>query len=172
MPTGLERGSPFEAQVISVLREKGWTVHPQVGVFWYQIDIGVVALRAPGRYLLGVEFDGRTYHSGATARDRDRLRQHILEGLGWELYRIWSTNWWMNPQEPMRKLFARLEELVTQGIDEVIAFQMTSLRSLSRWPIILRLQEQRLHHRPIRRFFIRINFPRPCSTERRCVFAR
>lgn len=120
MPTGLEPDSPFEVQVISALREKGWTVHPQVGASGYRIDIGVVDPRAPGRYLLGVECDGRTYHSGATARDRDRLRQYILEGLGWELYRIWSTDWWINPQKPMRKLLARLEELVIQDIAEVV----------------------------------------------------
>lgn len=112
MPTGREPDSPFERQVISALREKGWTVHPQVGVSGYRIDIGVVDPRATGRYLLGVECDGAMYHSGATARDRDRLRQHVLEGLGWELYRIWSTDWWLNPEEPMRKLVARLEELV------------------------------------------------------------
>ncbi|AHN74553.2 DNA helicase [Pandoraea pnomenusa] len=112
LPTGREPDSPFERQVISALREKGWTVHPQVGVSGYRIDIGVVDPRAPGRYLLGVECDGAMYHSGATARDRDRLRQHVLEGLGWELYRIWSTDWWLNPEEPMRKLVARLDELV------------------------------------------------------------
>ncbi|WP_144111325.1 DUF3320 domain-containing protein [Paraburkholderia sp. BCC1886] len=112
MPTGREPDSPFERQVISVLREKGWTVHPQVGVSGYRIDIGVVDPRAPGRYLLGVECDGAMYHSGATARDRDRLRQHVLEGLGWKLHRIWSTDWWLNPEEPMRKLLARLEDLM------------------------------------------------------------
>jgi very-short-patch-repair endonuclease len=112
MPSGREPDSPFERQVISALREKGWMVHPQVGVSGYRIDIGVVDPRAPGRYLLGVECDGAMYHSGATARDRDRLRQHVLEGLGWERYRIWSTDWWLNPEEPIRKLVARLEELV------------------------------------------------------------
>ncbi|GIZ53702.1 DUF3320 domain-containing protein [Noviherbaspirillum aridicola] len=111
-PTGMEPDSPFEREVISALREKGWEVHPQVGVSGYRIDIGVVDPRAAGRYLLGVECDGRTYHSGATARDRDRLRQHVLEGLGWHLHRIWSTDWWLNPEEPMRKLLARLEQLV------------------------------------------------------------
>ncbi|WP_413913018.1 DUF3320 domain-containing protein, partial [Candidatus Skiveiella danica] len=69
--------------------------------------------RAPGRYLLGIECDGRTYHSAATARDRDRLRHLILEGLGWQLHRIWSTDWWRSPAEPMRKILARLEDLLT-----------------------------------------------------------
>ncbi|MBI3221791.1 MAG: DUF3320 domain-containing protein, partial [Nitrosomonadales bacterium] len=112
-PTGLEPDSPFEKQVINQLREKGWTVHSQVGVSGYRIDIGVVDPRAPGRYLLGIECDGATYHSAATARDRDRLRHLILEGLGWELHRIWSTDWWRNPSEPMLKILARLEYLVT-----------------------------------------------------------
>ncbi|MGI4848206.1 MAG: DUF3320 domain-containing protein [Janthinobacterium lividum] len=113
-PTGMEPESPFEEQVIKALREHGWVAHPQVGVSGYRIDIGVVDPRAPGRYLLGVECDGATYHSGATARDRDRLRQHVLEGLGWNLFRIWSTDWWLNPQEPMKKLIARLDALLAQ----------------------------------------------------------
>ena len=121
IPTELAPDSPFEVEVISALREQGWTVHPQIGVSGYRIDLGVVDPRAPGRYLLGVECDGKTYHSGATARDRDRLRQHVLEGLGWELHRIWSTDWWMNPQESMRKLICRLETLVEQVPEEVNA---------------------------------------------------
>ena len=112
LPTGLEPDSPFEREVIAALRARGWVVHPQVGVSGYRIDIGIVDPRAPGRYLLGVECDGRTYHSGATARDRDRLRQYVLEGLGWKLFRIWSTDWWLNPEEPIRKLQARLEQLL------------------------------------------------------------
>ena len=118
VPTGREPDSPFERQVINMLREKGWTVHPQVGVSGYRIDIGVVDPRAPGRYLLGIECDGRTYHSGATARDRDRLRQIVLEGLGWELCRIWSTDWWHNPQGPMHKIIARLEALMAKRSEE------------------------------------------------------
>lgn len=118
VPTGREPDSPFEAQVIDQLRANGWTVHPQVGVSGYRIDIGVVDPRAPGRYLLGVECDGASYHSGATARDRDRLRQHVLEGLGWELHRIWSTDWWLDPEQPMKRLLARLERLASAPIEQ------------------------------------------------------
>ncbi len=118
VPTGREPDSPFERQVIIMLREKGWTVHPQVGVSGYRIDIGVVDPRAPGRYLLGIECDGRTYHSAATARDRDRLRQIVLEDLGWELCRIWSTDWWRNPQGPMHKIIERLEALMSKNPGE------------------------------------------------------
>ncbi len=103
IPTGREPDSPFETQVIRVLRDHGWVVHPQVGCSGYRIDIGVVDPRAPGRYLIGIECDGRTYHSGATARDRDRLRQVVLEGLGWTLHRIWSTDWWLNSAAEVKR---------------------------------------------------------------------
>lgn len=119
VPTGQAPDSPFETAVIGLLRDKGWVVHPQVGCSGYRVDIGVVDPRAPGRYLLGVECDGATYHSAATARDRDRLRQHVLEGLGWRIHRIWSTDWWLDPQRELEKLVAKLEELISQDPDEV-----------------------------------------------------
>ena len=112
--TGRTEESPFERSVANALRDRGWTVHPQVGVSAYRIDLGVVDPRAPGRYLLGVEADGRTYHSAASARDRDRLRQLILEGLGWRIHRIWSTDWFYNHDRQLEKLLALLDELVAQ----------------------------------------------------------
>ncbi|CAB3626284.1 DUF3320 domain-containing protein [Achromobacter dolens] len=118
LPTGSEPDSPFETQVIKVLRERGWVVHPQVGCSSYRIDMGVVDPRAPGRYLLGIECDGRAYHAGATARDRDRLRQVVLEGLGWRLHRIWSTDWWINPEREVEKLLARLEAELAREEEE------------------------------------------------------
>jgi very-short-patch-repair endonuclease len=71
----------------------------------------VVNPYARGCYLLGVGCDGATYHSAASARDRDRLRQMILEGLGWKIHHIWSTDWWVNPDIPMRKLLEYLSIL-------------------------------------------------------------
>lgn len=118
VPTGMEPDSPFETAVIQVLRNRNWVVHPQVGCSGYRIDLGVVDPRAPGRYLVGIECDGRSYHSGATARDRDRLRQHVLEGLGWRIHRIWSTDWWLNPEAEVDKVLARLQEILES--DETI----------------------------------------------------
>jgi very-short-patch-repair endonuclease len=114
MPTGLAPDSPFETAVIKMLRNHNWEVHPQVGCSGYRIDIGVVDPRARGRYLVGIECDGRTYHSGATARDRDRLRQHVLEGLGWHIHRIWSTDWWLNPEGEVKKILERLQALMVE----------------------------------------------------------
>ncbi|MEP6588687.1 MAG: DUF3320 domain-containing protein, partial [Polaromonas sp.] len=112
LPTGREPDSPFEVAVIRLLRNQGWDVHPQVGCSGYRIDLGVVDPRAPGRYLAGIECDGATYHSAATSRDRDRLRQHVLEGLGWKILRIWSTDWWLNPEGEIDKISQRLKAIL------------------------------------------------------------
>jgi very-short-patch-repair endonuclease len=117
-PSGVEPESPFELAVIKVLRDMGWTVHPQVGCSGYRIDLAVVDPRAPGRYLVGIECDGRAYHSGATARDRDRLRQLVLEGLGWRIHRIWSTDWWVNPEGEVQKMAALLQSLVEKEAED------------------------------------------------------
>lgn len=86
--------SPFEVSVARALRSRGWQVHTQVGVSAYRIDLGIVHPDFPGRYLAGIECDGAMYHSSAFARERDKIRQSVLEGLGWTLFRIWSTDWW------------------------------------------------------------------------------
>lgn len=58
-------------------------------------------------YVLAIECDGATYHSSKNARDRDRLRQEILERMGWKFYRIWSTDWFRNKSlEQLRLLEA------------------------------------------------------------------
>ncbi len=109
--TGRDPDSPFEIEVIDTIREAGWEAHPQVGCSGYRIDIGVVDKGAPGAYLAGVECDGATYHSMASARDRDRLRQSVLEGLGWTIRRVWSTDWWMDRGRCKKELIAALEQL-------------------------------------------------------------
>lgn len=99
-----EADSEFEKMVADRIRKAGYDVHHQVGCSGYRIDLAVVDPATPGRYLLGIECDGATYHRAATARDRDKLRQLILEGLGWKLHRIWSTDWWHDSEAEMVKL--------------------------------------------------------------------
>lgn len=81
--TGRDTDSPFEDAVMKALQDRGWEVHPQVGVSFFRVDLGVVHPDLPGRYLAGVECDGATYHRSATARDRERLREMALTDLGW-----------------------------------------------------------------------------------------
>ena len=88
-----EADSPFERDVYLELTRQGITANLQVGVAGYRIDIGVLDETLPGRYICGIECDGVTYHASETARDRDRLRQQVLEDRGWHIHRIWSTDW-------------------------------------------------------------------------------
>lgn len=115
-PTGLEPESPLEIEIVRALKDRGWEVHPQVGCSGYRLDIGVVHPQQPGTYLLGIECDGATYHSLSTARDRDRLRQLVLEGLGWTIHRVWSTDWWTNPEREMEKILTVLERQLAKHV--------------------------------------------------------
>jgi len=107
--------SPFEEHVIEVIESLGYEAIPQIGVSSYFIDIGVKHASYPFGYITGVECDGATYHSSRSARDRDRLREEVLKRLGWDLYRIWSTDWFRDPlhcREKIKKyLDSRLEDL-------------------------------------------------------------
>ena len=95
--TGREADSPFEEAVAARLRTMDFDVDHQVGSAGFFIDLAVRDPDRPGRYVLGIECDGAAYHSARSARDRDRLRQQVLEGLGWRIHRIWSTDWFRNP---------------------------------------------------------------------------
>tara|TARA_R110001599_G_scaffold82854_2_gene222826 strand:+ start:9959 stop:15592 length:5634 start_codon:yes stop_codon:yes gene_type:complete len=111
--TGKQPDSDFEISVMRALKLEGFNCVPQVGVAGYFIDIAVQDPGQPGRYLMGVECDGATYHSAKSARDRDRLRQSVLEGLGWEIKRIWSTDWFKNPQAQLKPIIEVLHQLKT-----------------------------------------------------------
>jgi very-short-patch-repair endonuclease len=96
--------SPLEAQVVSELTRRGVKVVPQVGVSGYRIDIGVLDDEVAGRYVCGIECDGVAYHSAETARDRDRLRQQVLEARGWTIIRLWSTDWFKDRDGQIERL--------------------------------------------------------------------
>ncbi|MCW5673409.1 MAG: DUF4011 domain-containing protein [Xanthobacteraceae bacterium] len=102
--------SDFELFVIQQIRAMGCTPVPQVGVAGYFVDIGIRHPDWPHGFILGVECDGATYHSAKSARDRDRLRQEILEGLGWKLHRIWSTDWFNHPRQEAERLRVAIAE--------------------------------------------------------------
>lgn len=70
---------------------------PQVGVWGYRLDIAVKHPGNSSTFLCGIECDGATYHNARSVRERDRLRQEVLEKYGWKLYRILSTDWFRNP---------------------------------------------------------------------------
>jgi very-short-patch-repair endonuclease len=127
--TGRAPDSDFEVAVIAALERHGYQCEPQVGVAGYFIDLAVRDPGQPGRYLMGIECDGAAYHSAKSARDRDRLRQSVLEQLGWRIRRIWSVDWFRNAKlqlEPILQELAALrtvpatEELSEQGEEQII----------------------------------------------------
>lgn len=98
----------FENQVYDALVKMGFEVDTQVGIGGYRIDM---AVKKRGNYVLGIECDGKLYHSSKTARERDYHRQKYLESRGWKIYRIWSTNWWKNPTQEIEKISAIVDIL-------------------------------------------------------------
>jgi transcription elongation GreA/GreB family factor len=110
LETEAEPDSDFEVAVIDVLKGEGYEVTPQLGVAGFRLDIAVRHPDYPSTYLAAIECDGATYHSGVSVRDRDRIRQEILESIGWRhrIWRIWSTDWFRNPRAESEKLFAFL----------------------------------------------------------------
>jgi very-short-patch-repair endonuclease len=108
--------SDFERDVYDFLRTNGYRVDTQVGAGGYRIDMAVAHPEAEGVYALGIECDGAAYHSGATARDRDRLRQQVLEGLGWHLHRIWSTDWSFQRAAEGDRLIQAVEQACRKAI--------------------------------------------------------
>ena len=106
--------SYFEQEVRDFLLDNGFTVDTQVGCSGYRIDLG---LRKPNssNYLMAIECDGATYHNSKNARDRDSLRQRVLEKMGWQFYRIWSTDWYRNEAVEKERLLQMANEAVARA---------------------------------------------------------
>jgi very-short-patch-repair endonuclease len=108
---GTETDSDFESEVADRLRREGFEVDYQVGVSGFRIDLGIKHPDYPSVYLAGIECDGARFHSSKSARDRDRLREEVLTGLGWKIVRVWSTDWYANADEETKKLVSRLRAI-------------------------------------------------------------
>ena len=98
--------NPFELDVLHRLEDNGITVVPQYGVAGYRIDFACAHPEQPGRMVLAIEADGASYHSAHTARERDRLRQQVLEDKVWRFHRIWSTDWFRNREAEVTRAVA------------------------------------------------------------------
>lgn len=105
-----EADSDFEISVQTALEGLGYTIHRQIGASGFSIDLAVVSPDNHNEYILGIECDGAAYHSSKSARIRDRLRQQILEKLGWNFYRVWSQHWITHKQEVLDDLVKVINE--------------------------------------------------------------
>jgi very-short-patch-repair endonuclease len=110
--SGREPGSDFEIAVSRILLSNGYKIEPQVGVAGFFIDIGVKNPEREDEFICGIECDGASYHSAKSVRDRDRLRQEILVRKGWNIHRIWSTDWFKNREREVQRLLNHLGEIL------------------------------------------------------------
>jgi len=120
----IEHDSAFEEAVFNYLDRKGYQVGTQIGCSGYRIDLAIKHPTHSGKYVLGIECDGAAYHSARTARERDRLRQSVLEDMGWKIYRIWSTDWIKDPVTEGEKLIEAIEYALLDyeiGEDELVS---------------------------------------------------
>jgi very-short-patch-repair endonuclease len=120
-PISFPKSTPFEDFVEAQLTKSGYTLRRHVGSEGYNIDLAVVDNENPGRYLLGIECDGETYKNAKSARDRDRLRKEVLEAMGWKMSRVWSTDWFRNPERELQRLIDIIEKAKEQVVlDDVV----------------------------------------------------
>ena len=99
--------SPFQQEVARRLENLGYQVHQEVASGGKFVDIAIVDPERPGRYIIGIECDGASYHSSRS--DRDRLREQVLEGLRWMLHRVWSTDWFNHPERELKRTVEAIE---------------------------------------------------------------
>jgi very-short-patch-repair endonuclease len=131
--TGREPESDFEVSVAQIVNGLGYKVVPQVGVAGFFIDLGVRYPDRPAEYMLGIECDGAAYHSAASVRDRDRLRQEILEKKGWRIHRIWSVDWYKNRDSEVGRLRRVLGKIMEQ---EKSAVRVEQVKPVEIGPVV------------------------------------
>lgn len=125
---------PFEGIIADALRNAGYTVREKVGSAGFYIDLAIADPDHPGRYLLGISCDGTSYQAAQSARDRDRLRNAVLEGMGWNLMHIWSLDWFRNPAGELKLIMEAVEKAKAQADhnDAVEEEAMEELKSIIR----------------------------------------
>ncbi len=126
-PTGMAPDSKLEIDIAREIRAMGFEVDYQVGTAGFRIDLGIRDPEKPGRYILAVECDGATYHSALWARERDRLRQDVLEGFGWQFHRVWSTDWFHRRDQEIERLRIALEK-AKSAANEGLSIQGSNAR--------------------------------------------
>lgn len=103
---------PLENAIHDLLVAKGYQVDTHVGCSGYRLDLAVRHPDHPGCYAIAIECDGASYHAARTARERDRIRPDVLQGMGWKTYRVWSPDWVKDPQAEGERLIAAVEDAI------------------------------------------------------------
>ena len=97
------------AVIASELAKMGYETDTEVGCSSFRIDVAVVDPSDKGRYLLGIICDGDSYYNAETARDREVCQPDILRGLGWNIAKVWTVDWWEDREAVLKKIQAAIE---------------------------------------------------------------
>ena len=108
----------FVESVAKALQAKGYAVNINIGSSEYRVDIGIIDLESPDRYLLGLLCDGYNYVASHTAHDRDVTTPAVLSLLGWRTYNIWSVEWWDTPEHVLNGIIREIERVKTKESTE------------------------------------------------------
>lgn len=90
--------------VCDCLAANGYSFETDVGMSSYPVDVAVRDPKNQNRFVLGIECDGEKYAAQHTVRDRDVLRDSVLEGMGWKLFHAWSVDWTFDRKRAERRL--------------------------------------------------------------------
>ena len=115
--------SEFELEVASGLRKRGFIVVHQIGESSFKIDLAIKHRDEDHGYIMGIECDGASYHSSYSARMRDIWRQDILESRGWEIHRVWSTDWWDDPQREIERIKRKIDAIYEESESDKQSFK-------------------------------------------------
>ncbi|MFC4654789.1 DUF3320 domain-containing protein [Rheinheimera marina] len=116
-----EQNFAFGALLHQAIQRLGYQVATKVGSQGYYIDLAIKHPDDPSKYVLALEYDGAGYYEAASARDRDRLRQSVLEGLGWSFERLWSTDWYRDPDAELHRLKLLIDQAIVKHNELMVA---------------------------------------------------
>lgn len=135
-------GQHFEKNIFNYLVSQGYQVVSNVGCSGYRIDMAVIDPNHEGKYILGIECDGEMYASARTVRERDRLRQTILESIGWNIYHVWSPDWVKDPVNEKARLIKAIRHAADNLRTKRPALSDYPVQSESRLSIIKKTDEE------------------------------
>ncbi|MBN4083289.1 DUF4011 domain-containing protein [Mycoplasma sp. CSL10137] len=107
--------SGFEDELYNELTNKGFKIKKHIGNSDFKVDLAVLDPNNENNYLLGIEIDAESYNWAKTTRDRDKLRQQILKNRGWNIYRVWSVDWFRNKSQQLQKLLDAIESAINSN---------------------------------------------------------
>lgn len=119
--------SSILSEIADILKEKGYSMHFDVGSSRFKVDAAVVDPDNPSRYILGILSDGESYRESGNTRDREYAREDVLRRLGWNIVRVWSIEWYFRKDKTVETILSELEKLRTHVRDPTNAESATVL---------------------------------------------